>query len=88
MGSNMQKQATPCIIPEAPLVATGIEELAARDSGRLIIAEVSGVISYVDAKKITVKDEKEVVMKNGMAAISGVCGDCGTKVFKIIGKKK
>jgi DNA-directed RNA polymerase subunit beta len=58
MGSNMQKQALPCIIPEAPLVATGIEELAARDSGRLIIAEVAGVISYVDAKKITVKDEK------------------------------
>jgi len=58
MGSNMQKQALPCIIPEAPLVATGMEELASRDSGRLIVAEVSGVVSYVDAKKITVKDEK------------------------------
>jgi len=58
MGSNMQKQALPCIIPEAPLVATGMEELASRDSGRLIVAEVSGTISYVDAKKISVKDEK------------------------------
>ncbi|HCU01879.1 TPA: DNA-directed RNA polymerase subunit beta [Candidatus Nomurabacteria bacterium] len=58
MGSNMQKQALPCIIPEVPLVATGIEELASRDSGRLIISEVTGVISYVDAKKITVKDDK------------------------------
>ncbi len=58
MGSNMQKQALPCIIPEAPLVATGMEELASRDSGRLIIAEVSGTVSYVDAKKITVKDDK------------------------------
>ncbi len=58
MGSNMQKQALPCIVPEAPLVATGMEELASRDSGRLIVAEVSGTISYVDAKKITVKDEK------------------------------
>lgn len=58
MGSNMQKQALPCIIPEAPLVATGMEELASRDSGRLIVAEVSGIISYVDAKKITVKDDK------------------------------
>ncbi len=58
MGSNMQKQALPCIVPEIPLVATGIEELASRDSGRLIVSEVEGVISYVDAKKITVKDEK------------------------------
>ncbi|ETB63608.1 TPA: DNA-directed RNA polymerase subunit beta [Candidatus Nomurabacteria bacterium] len=58
MGSNMQKQALPCILPEAPLVATGIEELASRDSGRLIISEVSGIISYVDAKKISVKDDK------------------------------
>ena len=39
-------------------------------------------------KQVTMKDEKEVVMKNGMKAASGVCGDCGTKVFKILGKKK
>ncbi len=58
MGSNMQKQALPCIIPEVPLVATGMEELASRDSGRLIISEVSGKISYVDARKITVEDDK------------------------------
>ncbi len=58
MGSNMQKQALPCIIPEAPLVATGMEELASRDSGRLIVAEVAGTISYVDAKKITLTDDK------------------------------
>src|SRR3989339_726514 len=37
MGSNMQKQATPSIVPEAPIVATGIEEKAARDTGRLVI---------------------------------------------------
>ena len=58
MGSNMQKQALPCIVPEMPLVATGIEELASKDSGRLIVSEIAGEISYVDAKKITVKDEK------------------------------
>ncbi len=58
MGSNMQKQALPCVLPEAPLVATGIEELASRDSGRLIVSEVSGIVTYVDAKKITIKDEK------------------------------
>jgi len=58
MGSNMQKQALPCIIPEMPLVATGIEELASKDSGRLVVSEVSGVVSYVDGKKISVKDDK------------------------------
>ncbi len=58
MGSNMQKQALPCIIPEAPLVATGVEELASRDSGRLVTSEVSGTVSYVDAKKIIIKDDK------------------------------
>ncbi|HUC88554.1 MAG TPA: DNA-directed RNA polymerase subunit beta [Candidatus Paceibacterota bacterium] len=58
MGSNMQKQALPCVIPEAPLVATGIEESASRDSGRLIISETSGTVIYVDAKKIIVKDDK------------------------------
>jgi len=59
MGSNMQKQAVPCVSPEAPLVATGIEELAARDSGRLIIATEDGVVSYLDAKKIVVKGKNE-----------------------------
>lgn len=52
MGSNMQKQATPCIIPEAPLVATGMEEEAARFTGRLMIAPEEGTVSYVDARKI------------------------------------
>ena len=59
MGSNMQKQALPCVIPEIPLVATGMEELASRDSGRLVTSEVNGVVSYVDGKKVTVRDDKE-----------------------------
>ncbi|QQR82675.1 DNA-directed RNA polymerase subunit beta [Candidatus Campbellbacteria bacterium] len=58
MASNMQKQAVPCIRPEAPLVATGIEERAARDSGRLVYAREAGKVSYVDAKKIVVKNAK------------------------------
>ena len=60
MGSNMQKQAVPCITPEMPLVATGVEELASRDGGRLVLAEEEGVVSYVDAKKIIIKGKKEV----------------------------
>ena len=58
MGSNMQKQACPCIIPEAPLVATGIEGAAVRDTGRLIVALEAGTVTYVDGKKIIVKSEK------------------------------
>jgi len=54
MGSNMQKQATPVLIPEAPLVATGIEGHAARNTGRLIIAEEAGEVTYCDARKIIV----------------------------------
>jgi len=38
-------------------------------------------------KQVAIKDEKEVIMKNGMKAVQGVCPDCGTKVFKIVGKK-
>jgi len=60
MGSNMQKQAVPCVLPEAPLVATGIEESASRDSGRLLISLEDGVVSYVDAKKVIVQGKKEI----------------------------
>ena len=38
-------------------------------------------------KQVEVKNPEEVIMKNGMKAIKGVCPDCGTKVFKIVGKK-
>ncbi len=55
MGSNMQKQATPCLVQEVPLVATGIEELAARDTGRIVLAIEAGEVTEVDAKHIVVK---------------------------------
>ena len=70
MGSNMQKQSVPCIKPDMPLVATGIEEDAARATGRIIIAEENGVISYVDGRTIKVKNssgkEKEYKLINFM----------------------
>lgn len=56
MGSNMQKQATPCLVPEAPLVGTGVEELAARDTGRLLYAKNPGEVIAVDARHIVVKN--------------------------------
>ena len=52
MGSNMQRQAVPLLKPEAPIVGTGLEARAARDSRSLVIAEESGVVDYVDATKI------------------------------------
>ncbi len=58
MGSNMQKQATPVLIPEAPLVATGIETHAARSTGRLVLATEAGEVTYVDARKVTVKNKE------------------------------
>ncbi len=57
MGSNMQRQAVPCLRPQAPLVATGLEEKSARDSGRLIIAKEAGVVKYIDANKIVIKED-------------------------------
>ncbi|MEI6480320.1 MAG: DNA-directed RNA polymerase subunit beta [bacterium] len=58
MGSNMQKQATPCIIPEAPIVATGIEEKAVTDTLRVIRAEEDGTIVAVDANKVVLRNGK------------------------------
>ena len=55
MGSNMQKQAVPLVVPEAPVVATGVEAIAARDSGRLVIASDAGEVTYSDAQMIKIK---------------------------------
>ena len=65
MGSNMQRQAVPLMISERPIVATGIEYRAAKDSGILILAEDDGVIERVTGDAITVKynNGKTVVHK-------------------------
>ena len=55
MGANMQRQAVPLISPEAPIVGTGMEYRAAKDSGILILAEDDGVIQKVTGEAITVK---------------------------------
>lgn len=53
MGTNMQRQAVPTIIPQAPLVGTGVEYRAARDSGHVLIAEDAGVVAAADGLKVT-----------------------------------
>ena len=58
MGTNMQRQAVPLIKSEAPVVGTGVEERAARDSGHVIIAKDDGVITKADAALIELQDKK------------------------------
>jgi DNA-directed RNA polymerase subunit beta len=65
MGSNMQRQAVPLLIPEAPFVGTGMEYKSAKDSGVCIVSKVDGVIERVTAnevqvRKVEVIDGKEV----------------------------
>ena len=59
MGSNMQRQAVPLLQSEAPFVGTGVEYIAARDSGSTIVAKADGVVEYADSKKIIVKNAKD-----------------------------
>ena len=59
MGANMQRQAVPLMITEAPIVGTGVEAAIARDSGCSVVSDIDGVIEYVDAKKIIVKGVSE-----------------------------
>ena len=57
MGSNMQRQVTPLINPEVPLVGTGVEGRIARDSGQEVISDVDGVVTEVDANHIILKSK-------------------------------
>ena len=59
MGANMQRQAVPLMITEAPIVGTGVEAAIARDSGCSVVCDIDGVVEYVDAKKIIVRGLEE-----------------------------
>ena len=56
MGSNMQRQAVPLLVPEAPVVGTGMEYKAAHDSGVVILAKEDGVVDKVSGDEIIIKD--------------------------------
>jgi DNA-directed RNA polymerase subunit beta len=58
MGSNMQRQAVPLLITDAPLVGTGMEKVVARDSGVTVVAKRDGIVEEVDASRIVVRCEK------------------------------
>jgi len=58
MGTNMQRQAVPCIKPEPPLVGTGMEQAAAKYSGHMVLADEDGEITEVDGKHIVLTTKK------------------------------
>ena len=60
MGSNMQRQSVPLLRAESPYVGTGMEKIAARDSGAVVIAKRDGVVDYVDSERIIVKADHQV----------------------------
>ena len=65
MGSNMQRQAVPLLIPEAPIVGTGIEYKAACDSGVVMLAKRAGTVERVSANQIVIRtDDGEIDQYN------------------------
>ncbi|GAF22578.1 LOW QUALITY PROTEIN: DNA-directed RNA polymerase beta subunit [Bacillus sp. JCM 19047] len=60
MGANMQRQAVPLLVPEAPLVGTGMEHMSAKDSGAAVVSKYPGEVERVTAKEIWVRRIEEV----------------------------
>ncbi|RJP34696.1 MAG: DNA-directed RNA polymerase subunit beta [Phycisphaerales bacterium] len=63
MGSNMQRQAVPLLRTDAPLVSTGMESVVPANSGMVVRSVSSGVVTYVDARRIVINDTEEYVLR-------------------------
>ncbi|MBC8309996.1 MAG: DNA-directed RNA polymerase subunit beta [Phycisphaerales bacterium] len=63
MGSNMQRQAVPLIIPDPPIVATGMEKIVGHYSGMLVKAKQGGKVTYVDSRRILIDNSDEYILK-------------------------
>jgi DNA-directed RNA polymerase subunit beta len=74
MGANMSRQAVPTLRPEKPLVGTGIERVAAVDSGTVVTANRGGKVDYVDATRI-------VIRVNDAEALAG---EVGVDIYNLI----
>jgi len=61
MGSNMQRQAVPLLVPEPPIVGTGLEKEVARHSGMLVRAQEDGTVVYVDSERIKLEEKDKIV---------------------------
>ena len=78
MGSNMQRQAVPCLRPEKPLVGTGIERTAAVDSGTAVMARRGGKVDYIDASRIVVRAHDTET----------AAGDVGVDIYNLVKYKR
>jgi DNA-directed RNA polymerase subunit beta len=78
MGSNMQRQGVPLLKPEAPIVGTGLEARAARDSGAVVIALEDGVVEYVDGLKIVISPDDNRLEKKTYALKKFIRSNAGT----------
>ena len=74
MGSNMQRQAVPCLRPEKPVVGTGIERTCAVDSGTVVTALRGGLVDYVDANRIVIRVNDDEAM----------AGEVGVDIYNLI----
>ena len=74
MGANMSRQAVPVLRPEKPLVGTGIERVAAVDSGTVVTAKRGGVVDYIDASRIVIRVNDE----------EAVAGEIGVDIYNLI----
>ncbi len=74
MGSNMQRQAVPCLRPEKPFVGTGIERTAAVDSGTVVTAHRGGIVDYIDAGRIVIRVHDEEAR----------AGEVGVDIYSLI----
>ncbi|MDE2008530.1 MAG: DNA-directed RNA polymerase subunit beta [Candidatus Omnitrophica bacterium] len=72
MGSNMQRQSVPLMIPEVPLVGTGMEEKVARDSGVVVLAQEGGTVSKVDGREIVI-GKTSYPLKNFQRSNANTC---------------
>jgi DNA-directed RNA polymerase subunit beta len=78
MGANMQRQAVPLIKPQAPLIGTGVEHRAAKDSGALIVSKYSGVVDSVTSQSIVLKllskeDMEVLTLADGNQMVCPMC---------------
>ena len=79
MGSNMQRQAVPLIRPEAPLIGTGMEHKAARDSGAVVLAKRDGVVESISASEIIIRTDDAFRVDGGERSFS----EMGYDVYRL-----
>jgi DNA-directed RNA polymerase subunit beta len=80
MGSNMQRQAVPLLQARSPFVGTGMEYITARDSGAVVVARRSGIVDYVDSKRIVVRVEG--------SETEGLSREMGADIYNLIKFKR